>query len=239
MHEYKMDSVMIDSIRQTIAQNPFRSINKIISSELYQEILKGNILPEHRIVEAKLAQALGISRSPIKQALQDLEDQGVLVRENGNSLHVRSINYDICFEVYEARIALEPRAAYLAATRIRDNELEKLKKLVDWFVKIDDSRDQRAYTKADTEFHSIIIASARNQYISQMYETLEFPMACYRHQLDQLAYEDCHQKTGRPHGSGYHSHIYEMLKLHAPLLASDAMLCDVQRMFGTFSRLTK
>lgn len=239
MNEYKIDPAVVDAIRQAIAQNPFKSINKIISSQLYREILNGNILPEHRLVEAKLAQALNLSRSPVKQALQDLEERGVLIRENGNMLHVRSVNYDTCFEIYEARIALEPRAAYLAATRIRDTELDALKKLVDRFIKIDSTRDQKAYTQADYEFHSIIIASARNRYISQMYKCLEFPMACYRHQLDQLAYEDCHQNTGRPYGSGYHSHIYEMLKMHAPMLASDAMLCDVQRMFGTLSRLTR
>lgn len=239
MSEYQMDSCVIDAIRQSIAQNPFNSINKIVSTQLYREILKGNILPEHRLVESKLAQALELSRSPIKQALQELEEKGILVRENGNSLHVRTVDYDFCYEIYEARIAIEPRAAYLAATRIRNKELIALKKLVDRFEEIDDTRDQKAYTKTEDEFHTIIIASARNKYISQMYKCLEFPLACYRHQLDQLAYEDIHQKTGRPHGSGYHSHIYDMLKLRAPLLAQDAMLNDVQRMFGTLSRLTR
>lgn len=238
MEEYQMEQRFIDAVTRDIRINPFSAINKVVSAHLYREILDGSILPEHRLIESKLAQSLQLSRSPIKQALQDLEERGVLVRGKGNALHVRQVSYEECFKVFEARIMLESRAAYIAATRIHDSELAELEKMIEKFIEIDKTMDQASYSQTDKDFHEKIVDCARNRYISDMYKCLEFPLACYRHQMDQLIYEELHQKTGLSPGSGYHSHIFDMLKLHAPLLAQDAMVNDIQRMYGTLSRLT-
>lgn len=238
MEEYVLSQHIIDVVNKKSDDNPFTSINKLIYQELYKEILEGNILPEHKLVESKIASALQISRSPVKLALQELEARGILEKGKGSSLHVKRVTYSECLKVYEARMALEPKVAYIAASRITDEELDELRKLCDTFKTVDRSKDQRSYTKADTEFHQSILRYSKNHFFIDMYNALEFPLACYRHQLNQFAYEDVSSFTGLNMGAYHHTAIYNMLKMRAPLLAEDAMRNDIQRMYGTLSRLT-
>lgn len=70
-----------------------------------------------------------------------------------------------------------------------------------------------------------------------MYKSIECPLAMYRNQLNQLAYEECFQQHGMEKGSEYHRAIYRMLEQRYPMMAKDEMKNDVQRMYGTMSRL--
>ena len=139
--------------------------------------------------------------------------------------------------IYEARMMLEPEAAYLAAKRIQEKELEVLKKLVFRFEKIDQTHDHLEYKNADKMFHETIVKASRNRYLMDMYKSIECPLAMYRNQLNQLAYEECFQQHGMEKGSEYHRAIYRMLEQRYPMMAKDEMKNDVQRMYGTMSRL--
>lgn len=237
MEEFTMSEYAKDRIQKEIEENPFIILSKVVCKQIYREIIEGNLLPQHRIIESKIAKELNVSRSPIKMALAEMADNGILERVKGKELRVKKITYEECLWIYEARIMLEPEAAYLAARRISDGELKILKALVEKFEEIDHSHDHVKYKNADKLFHETIVKASRNRYLMAMYESIECPLAMYRNQLNQLAYEECFQQYGMERGSGYHRAIYRMLEQHYPMMAKDEMKNDVQRMYGTMSRL--
>ena len=121
--------------------------------------------------------------------------------------------------------------------RNKEKALEVLKKLVFRFEKIDQTHDHLEYKNADKMFHETIVKASRNRYLMDMYKSIECPLAMYRNQLNQLAYEECFQQHGMEKGSEYHRAIYRMLEQRYPMMAKDEMKNDVQRMYGTMSRL--
>lgn len=237
MTEYVLSDTFKENVQREMEDNPFAVLSRVIYQQLYQEIIDGHLLPEHKIIESKIAKELNVSRTPVKMALADMVDEGIFVRGAGKTVHIKPITYEECLWIYEARMTLEPRAAYQAAKRIKADELQQLKELINKFVEIDRTLDQREYTQTDKRFHEIVIKASRNPYLVSMYKSIECPLACYRNQLNQLVYEECFQRNNMGSGSEHHKSIYNMLKNHLPLLAEDEMRNDIQRMYGTMSRL--
>lgn len=239
MIEYVISDAFKESVQREMDSNPFAILSRVIYRQLYQEIIAGHLLPEHKIIESKIAKELNVSRSPVKMALADMVEEGIFVRGSGKTVHVKPISYEECLWIYEARMTLEPKAAYQAAKRIKPAELQQLKEMITKFEEIDKTLNQRNYTLTDKQFHEIIIKASRNPYLVSMYKSIECPLSCYRNQLNQLAYEECFQQHDMGSGSEHHKAIYNMLKNHLPLLAEDEMRNDIQRMYGTMSRLRK
>lgn len=239
MIEYVISDAFKENVQQEMDNNPFAILSRVIYQQLYQEIIAGHLLPEHKIIESKIAKELNVSRSPVKMALADMVEEGIFVRGAGKTVHVKPISYEECLWIYEARMTLEPRAAYQAAKRIKPEELKELKEMITKFEEIDNTLNQRDYTLTDKQFHEIIIKASRNPYLVSMYKSIECPLSCYRNQLNQLAYEECFQQHDMGSGSEHHKAIYNMLKNRLPLLAEDEMRNDIQRMYGTMSRLRK
>ena len=237
MEDFSMSENAKDQIQQKLDKNPFLALSKLVYQQVYREIINGNLLPQHKIIESKIAKELNISRSPVKMALAEMTEKGILEKEKGRELHVKKVRYEECLWIYEARMTLEPEAAYLAARRINKEEVELLERLVGCFEKIDKTHDHTAYKNADKLFHETIIKASRNKYLMAMYESIECPLAMYRNQLNQLAYEECFQENGMEKGSRYHKSIYRMIQGHYPLMAKEEMKNDIQRMYGTMSRL--
>lgn len=237
MSEFVLSDKFKENIQHELERNPFAVLSKVIYDQIYQEIIVGHLRPEHLIVESKIAKDLNVSRSPVKAALNDMLRTGILAKDSGRGLHVKLITYEECYWIYESRMALEPRAAYLAAKRINKEELLELKGLVSRFEEIDRTKDQLLYTKTDKKFHELIIQASRNPYLVSMYKSIECPLACYRNQLNQLAYEESFEENGMENGSDHHKAIFRMIGKHYPVMAEDEMRNDIRRMFGTMSRL--
>lgn len=237
MEEFVFSDTAKQQICKEMQENPFTVLSKTVYQQMYYEIIEGNLLPKHKIIESKIAKDLGISRSPVKMVLSDMVEKGILKRVNGKELRVKEITYEECLWIYEARMMLEPQAAYLAAKRITNDELKILKEIIHGFQEIDVSKDHIKYTKLDKMFHELVVKASRNQYCVNMYKSIECPLAMYRNQLNQLAYEECFEQHSLERSSSYHIAIYRMLEQHYPLMAKDEMKNDIQRMYGTMSRL--
>lgn len=239
MTEYVVSAKFRENVQLEMEKNPFAILSRVIYKQLYQEIIAGHLLPEHKIIESKIAKDLNVSRSPVKMALADMVEEGIFVRGAGKTVHVKPISYEECLWIYEARMTLEPKAAYQAAKRINAAEMKQLQELIYKFEETDKSLNQLEYTRTDKQFHEIIIKASRNPYLVSMYKSIECPLACYRNQLNQLVYEECFQLNNMGSGSDHHKAIFNMLKNNLPLLAEDEMRNDIQRMYGTMSRLRK
>ena len=119
---------------------------------LEEAILEGDLKPGERLRAEALAQRFGTSRTPVREALLQLEAQGLVDVEPNRGAVVRSFDRDDLFDLYQLRALLEPRAAALAAPRISETDIEALAALCE-------AEDQMAANEA---FHRIILEAAQS-----------------------------------------------------------------------------
>src|SRR5436309_13415825 len=100
-----------------------RVLREEIREQLIDDILSGRLAPGTRIVETRLAQELGVSQAPVREALRDLELFGFVVSSPFRGTQVRQISPEDLLQIYPVRAALEGVAARAAATHIADTTL--------------------------------------------------------------------------------------------------------------------
>ena len=127
-----------------------------VRDELQHAILEGVLRPGERLRAEALAQRFGTSRTPVREALLQLEAQGLVEVEPNRGAVVRAFDSADLLDLYELRALLEPAAAARAATRIGDDEIAQLKALTD-----DDAPPERQMA-SNEQFHRIIVEAARS-----------------------------------------------------------------------------
>ncbi|NIZ14501.1 GntR family transcriptional regulator [Phaeobacter sp. HF9A] len=134
----------------------------------------GEFKPGDRLVESDLAERFGVSRTPIREALQRLETQSLLERD-GRSLIVASLNHNQMAELYVVRRELEGLAASLAARHATEEEVQVLRDM----VAADDALvdDPVALAKANRRFHQQIHLASHNRYLVQQLDLVHRSMA--------------------------------------------------------------
>lgn len=143
--------------------------------ELILHAIDGGIYrPGDRLVESELAERFGVSRTPIREALQRLETQSLLARD-GRSLVVASLDHNQMAELYVVRSELEGLAARLAARHATKEEIRVLRRL------IEDDRarvgDPAALARANRRFHRQIHRASHNRYLVQQLDLVYRSMA--------------------------------------------------------------
>ncbi len=141
---------------------------------LLEAIDRGEYKPGDRLVESELADRFGVSRTPIREAFQKLETQGVLARD-GRSLIVSALDHDQMGELYVVRTELEALAARLAAQHAAPEEIRVLFDM----VKADRalSGDPQELSRANKRFHRQIHLASHNRYLVQQLEMVHRSMA--------------------------------------------------------------
>lgn len=129
---------------------------------LRDAILSGEMRPNHRLVEVDLAAELGVSRTPVREALLRLRHEGLVVRRKG--WVVRDHDPAEVLEYLEARAALESVTAGLAATRITEEQLKQLRELLD--AMSDRTRSRREINTLNSHFHAIVTEAAGNSVLT-------------------------------------------------------------------------
>ncbi len=139
-----------------------------------QSIDAGEFLPGDRLVESELADRFGVSRTPIREAFQRLETQGVLTRD-GRSLIVSALDHNQLGELYVVRAELEGLAAQLAAQHAAPEEIKVLSTMVTQDRALVD--DPKALSRANRRFHRQIHLASHNRYLIQQLEMVHRSMA--------------------------------------------------------------
>ena len=138
---------------------------------LRESILTGKFRPGERLLELKLAQELRVSRSPIREALRMLEQDGLVINmDNGtvvNPMEVEDIE-----EIYQCRIASEPYAGFLAALRITEEEIAELEQLVNEAEVAYDQKDSERVVELNTTFHDQIVRISGNRRLSEIVDKI-------------------------------------------------------------------
>jgi DNA-binding GntR family transcriptional regulator len=142
---------------------------------ILEAIDAGVYKPGDRLVESELAERLGVSRTPVREALQRLETQSMLTRD-GRSLIVASLDHNQLSELYVVRTELEGLAARLAARHASDEEIRVLQGMV-----AEDKRllggDPRALSRANKRFHRQIHLASHNRFLIQQLDLVHRSMA--------------------------------------------------------------
>lgn len=148
------------------------------NKDAYQLVLNaidtGTYKPGDRLVENELAERFGVSRTPIREALQRLETQQILVRD-GRSLIVSSLDHNQLAELYVVRSELEGLAAQLAAKHATPEEVRFLKRMVEEDRELVD--DPAALSRANRRFHKQIHLASHNRYLVQQLDLVHRSMA--------------------------------------------------------------
>ena len=162
---------ILDEGRQLV-QNASVAATELIR----QAILDGRLEPGSRLKEQELAEELGISRTPVREALLMLQAEGLIVTTPNRSAVVREHDADDLEDLYQLRAVLEGYAARQAAKRITGEELDRLNDSCARFDALSGS-DIRALVKENLFFHSTILGAAGSERLSWMVQkVIELPL---------------------------------------------------------------
>ena len=143
-------------------------------SLILSAIDNGTYRPGDRLVESELAERFGVSRTPVREALQRLETQSMLTRD-GRSLIVATLDHNQLAELYTVRTELEALAARLAARHATREEVRVLGQMVAEDRKVID--DPQALSRANRRFHHQIHLASHNRYLVQQLDIVHRTMA--------------------------------------------------------------
>ncbi len=136
---------------------------------LVDEIVEGRLRPGERLVETELAARLGASRTPVREAIRQLESEGLVSHEPRLGASVRTLDYGEITELYEMRAVLEGTAARFAARAASDVELDELRAIN---AEMRTAADTGALYLANKQFHAVLLNAARNRFLVKSVEAV-------------------------------------------------------------------
>ena len=139
-----------------IEMNEYLPLRDVVFNTLRQAILRGELQPGERLMEIQLAQRLGVSRTPVREAIRKLELEGLVLMIPRRGAEVAEITRQDLEDVLEVRAALEELAVKDACEHITDEQLQDLKKAANEFKRSLEGTDLVACAEADIHFHEII-----------------------------------------------------------------------------------
>jgi len=170
MEEHKLELQMDD----------FLPLRDVVFNTLREGILTGELKPGERLMEIHLAARLGVSRTPIREAIRMLELEGLVTMVPRRGAEVADISKQDLVDVLEVRRALDVLAVTLACERITDEEIEELKIAAEEFVRCTKTEEATTIAKADVRFHDIILMASKNKRLIQMVNNLADRIFRYR-----------------------------------------------------------
>ncbi len=148
------------------------SLGQHVYESLKQAIVKGDMPPGRRIVESRVAEALGISRTPVREAIHKLEREALLHRSPAGGFYVAGLTRADVEETFGIRSVLESYAARLAALKHRREELEPLEEKIRAYQAGLEKKDTEALLRINTEFHDLLYALSRSPRLIAMINNL-------------------------------------------------------------------
>ncbi len=153
---------MVQHLKQ-IPLDSYRPLRDVVVDNIRQAIIGGQFPAGMRLMELQLAEEMGVSRTPVREAIRKMELEGLVVMIPRRGAYVADISIKDINEVYEIRTALDVLAAGLAAERIDDDEIKQMKELLDADKPLVAAKDYPKIIENDTAFHDVIYKASRNK----------------------------------------------------------------------------
>lgn len=186
-----------------VKMDEFLPLRDVVFNTLRQAILTGELKPGERLMEIHLADRLGVSRTPIREAIRKLELEGLVTMIPRRGAEVAQITEKSMNDVLEVRRALDALCAELACDRITDEELEQLKCACDDFEQAVKTGETKKIAQADVALHDIIVQATGNARLIQLVNNLAEQM--YRFRFEYIKDFSQHEKLVEEHRIIYES----------------------------------
>ncbi len=181
----------------TIAMNEYLPLRDVVFTTLRQAILRGELKPGERLMEIQLANKLGVSRTPIREAIRKLELEGLVLMIPRKGAEVAEITEKNLRDVLEVREALEVLAVQLACDKMTEEQVTRLRGAAADFEKTIKSKDITLIAEADVKFHDIVYEATDNNRLIQLLNNLREQM--YRYRLEYLKRESVRATVALEH----------------------------------------
>lgn len=145
-----------------------RSLGQEVTIVLRQMVQRGELAPGERLVEERLAEQLGLSRTPVREALHRLEQEGLLLKRPRGGYEVRNLTIEEVEEVAGVRAVLAAYAAERAAKRISSDDLSQLEQNLKDFDKAIQANDEDTLLELNSAFHSLILQAAASPLLNRL-----------------------------------------------------------------------
>ncbi len=172
-------------------EEQYLPLRESVFNTLRKAILTGELKPGERLMEIHLANKLGVSRTPIREAIRKLELEGLVKIIPRSGAQVAQISEQDLKDVLEIRRSLDILCAGLASERITQEEKERLQRCCKNFEQMTQTGDQVGVASADVDFHDVISEAAKNKRLLQILNSLADQMYRYRFEYikDDLRYQ--------------------------------------------------
>ena len=180
-----------------VTMNEYLPLRDVVFNTLRQAILRGELKPGERLMEIQLANKLGVSRTPIREALRKLELEGLVNMVPRKGAEVADITEESLRDVLEVRKALEELSVQLACEKITEEEIEELKRVAERFKDTLDDQDVTKIAEADVAFHDVIYTATDNQKLILLLNNLREQM--YRYRVEYLKKEEAYPQLIAEH----------------------------------------
>lgn len=184
-----------------IDMDEFLPLRDVVFNTLRKAILTGQLKPGERLMEVHLANKLGVSRTPIREAIRKLELEGLVIMIPRRGAEVAQITEKSLKDVLEVRRTLDVLSVELACERISEEEKQQLKMACLEFEKATKGKDASVIAKADVKLHDIIVDATGNQRLKQLVNNLSEQM--YRYRFVYIKDESQHEKLIAEHHEIY------------------------------------
>jgi DNA-binding GntR family transcriptional regulator len=151
-----------------------------IYTRLKRMIADGQLAPGQRILQEKLARGMGVSRTPLVNALKRLAQERLVEWVSRRGIYVKQFSLKEMAQLFEVREGLEPIAARLAATRISPAEVRAFKKVFDGFSRKPSVAEVQRYLKCDRHFHWRLVELTENPHLAAAMESVNMMISAYQ-----------------------------------------------------------
>jgi DNA-binding GntR family transcriptional regulator len=170
-----------------------KSLRETIYEQIRDDITFGKLYPGQRLTEATLADALKASRSPVREALRQLESEGLITFERNKGIAVSRLSMKQVDEIFDIRMVLEGYAAYLTVARgLTDHDMQYLDKLNKALQQNAEKNDDQSWFQNNAKFHNFFRCHSGNHNLEQLISMLERRVYRYKYMSvsfpDQLKY---------------------------------------------------
>lgn len=204
----------------SLKMDEYLPLRDVVFNTLRNAILTGELSPGERLMEIKLADKLGVSRTPIREAIRKLELEGLVVNTPRKGAEVANISAEDLRDVLEVRRSLEVLAIRLACDKMTEETLELLHENIDAFKHSIDAKATSDIASVDVSFHDIIYKSTGNNRLIQILNNISEQM--YRYRFEYIKNKEAWNRLVEEH-----MNIYEAIKNRDKELAVKSILLHI------------
>ena len=210
-------------LQECLDKNPFAKLGDVVADLLFDEIVSRTLAPSTKLNINNISKELGISRTPVTEAINQLCAIGfVEVRPNASGYYVSGLSMEELNNLYNARAAIESEAAYLCAETAGYDVIAGLENMASECKRAFQRRDSRALKEVEMPFHRLIIDNCGNKYLQSCYEQLLPPLTRYQNYYTEFIDTDVDNPWSN-RAAHQHSAIVSAIKMHMPDLARQLM----------------